>query len=193
MRLTRFLLLAMAAIGSGCSNFASGQASKDTLVQGLSCHFVLMHPNGSLLEAGEALVEGRKQGRWLQFDLQGQLVQDANYSAGKLDGQALFIYPVEGQPATRERGRMAGGLRSGIWIAEVQKREACDKWKLNYWTIYNILGKIASRITFHDNRRPASVQTFDSEGNPDWEIHFDRRGRQTYAGPPETGTVPLAD
>jgi len=79
------------------------------------------------------MVYGKRHGRWLYFNRDGQLIREENYEQGVLDGP-LTIYDDEGNVlfttnfkngtgeyrhyrngVMRERGQMINGLRTGEW------------------------------------------------------------------------------
>ncbi|MEO1450783.1 MAG: hypothetical protein AAFV07_14735, partial [Bacteroidota bacterium] len=154
-------------------------------------HYVNLDANGSLIEAGEALAEGKKEGRWLTFDRHKKLVEDAIYQKGVKRGWVRFYFRVEGQAATSEMGTILENKRVGWWIAMEEKKPGNDKWKRNYFSYYDDKGKLRSQVTFHKNGRPASLMEFDAAGEGVREFEYNKKGQLMYQGKPREGTVPL--
>lgn len=133
-------------------------------------------------KGGGEYLNGKRNGRWLFWDSDGEILEDGNYQEGKREGfwklynildRKLFYYGEykndikEGEWIEYyEKGKYINGKREGEWI--YLSREKVIWWRGNYinnkkngvWKYYDHLGIFKKEIIYKDDYE---VQNFPEE------------------------------
>ncbi len=81
--------------------------------------WVFPHADG-YVTTGEYM-SGEPTGRWLLVDAREEIIEEKNYTVGKLQGKYFYMHK---DPDYQVTGSFANGLRDGTWVAIPKDRES---------------------------------------------------------------------
>lgn len=110
---------------------------------------------------------GQRHGRFLKLNEQGDIIEEANYMMGKLDGNRVLYYPNRDTQIveTHVNGSFQGPYRS--FYEDNQLRlagEYLDNQMQGIWKMYYETGELKEEVTFTDNMENGPFTEYHKNG-----------------------------